>query len=364
MKNALYTIAALVIALVLYLTLWPVPIDPVAWEAPANPGYTGDFAPNDRLADVRLVPVMGDHGAEDIALDERGRIYTGTEEGNIIRFAPDGTDPEIWVNTKGRPLGLDFDAQGNLIVADSYLGLLSISPDKKIELLTNECEGLPILFADDLDIARDGKIYFSDASVKFGAEAHGGPGDASRYEVVEQGLTGRLLVYDPATQATTTLLDGLSFANGVALSENEDFVLVNETGRYKIRRFWLTGPRAGTNDIFFKEMPGFPDNIERGPDGLFWVSLVAPRSAELDGVSGSPFLRKLIWRLPEFLQPKIQPYLLIFALDENGTVRENLQDPNTKFEANTSVFVTRDFMYFGSLHAPEIAIWKRKQGIP
>ena len=360
MRNTLYVFGIALIALGLYLTLWPVPVDPRAWEAPGDIGFTGDFAPNDTLGNIRVISTFGNHGPEDIALDSQGRIYTGTEGGNILRFEPDGSAGEIWVNTGGRPQGLDFDRAGNLIVADLHLGLMRVKPDRSLELLTDNCDGLPIRFANDLDIASDGKIYFSDSSTKFGARAHGGP-DAGRFEVVEQGLTGRLLVYDPGTNTTTKLMDGLSLANGVALSRNEDFVLVNETGRYRMHRFWLTGPRAGTGDIFFKEMPGFPDNIERGPDGLFWVSLVAPRSPELDSMAGSPFLRKMVLRLPEFVQPRVPPHLHIFALDDNGIVRENLQDPRTKFEANTSVFVTREAMYLGSLEAPEFAIWKRRQ---
>ena len=359
MKNVLILIGVVLATLALYLTAWPVPVEPVAWEAPENPGFTGVFAPNSKLADVRLVTLPGkDYGPEDIALDRQGRIYTGTEEGNIVRYAPDGTAPEIWVNTGGRPLGIDFDARGNLIVADAYLGLLSIAPDGKVTVLSNECDGKAILFADDLDIANDGQIYFSDASTKFGVQAFDGV-DASRLEVVEQGRTGRLLVYDPATKATSTLLEDLSFANGVALSANEDFVLVNETGRYRVTRYWLKGPRAGESDVFFGPLPGFPDNIDRGPDGRFWVALVSPRNKLLDDLAGSPFLRKLILRLPKFLQPNIEPYLHIVVLNADGSVHESLQDPDAVLDANTSVYITRDTLYLGSLHAREFGILKR-----
>lgn len=359
MKNILIICGAVVLALLLYLRFWPVPVEPVAWEAPPNPGFTGAFEANKKLAGLRLVSLPGtDHGPEDIALDAQGRIYTGTEEGNIFRFAPDGTSPELWLNTGGRPLGMDFDAQGNLIVTDAHLGLLSIAPDGEVTLLGVESDGVPFLFADDLDIAKDGKIYFSDASTKFGAKEYGGL-DASRLEVVEQGLTGRLIVYDPATKTMRTLLGNLSFANGVALSANDDFVLVNESGRYQITRLWLKGPQAGTRDVFFGPFPGFPDNVDRGPDGRFWVALVSPRNQLLDDLSGSPAIRKVILRLPKFLQPTIKPYLHIVVLNEDGSVHESLQDPDTELDANTSVFVTRDALYLGSLHAPAFGIMAR-----
>ena len=40
-----------------------------------------------------------------------------------------------------------------------------------VETLTDSVDGTPILYADDLDIADDGIIYFSDASTKFGAHS-------------------------------------------------------------------------------------------------------------------------------------------------------------------------------------------------
>ena len=55
-----------------YLALWPVPVDPVAWNAPEDAGYTGPFAANDRLAGIAVLPIGGDHGPEDVAIDAKG----------------------------------------------------------------------------------------------------------------------------------------------------------------------------------------------------------------------------------------------------------------------------------------------------
>lgn len=70
------------------------------------------------------------------------------------------------------------------------------------------------------DVARDGRIYFSDSSSKYGDVAH---------DFLEHKPHGRLLRYDPHTAATEVLLSGLYMANGVALSQREDFVLVCES---------------------------------------------------------------------------------------------------------------------------------------
>lgn len=186
----------------LYLAAWPVPIEPVAWEAPANPVYSGPFAVNRRLAGVELLAIGDNTGPEDIALDAQGRICAATHQGRIVRLAADGSGAENWAETGGRPLGLDFDGAGDLIVADAYRGLLSLAPDGTVTVLATEADGRPILFADDVDVARDGRIYFSDASTKFGAEARGGAYEASLLDLMEHGGHGRLLVHDPASGET------------------------------------------------------------------------------------------------------------------------------------------------------------------
>ena len=103
-----------------------------------------------------------------MALDAAGRIYTSTREGRILRLRPDGSGAETYADTNGAPLGLHFDASGTLIVADAMRGLLRITPDRRVTVLATEADGTPIAYADDLDVARDGRIYFSDASTKAG----------------------------------------------------------------------------------------------------------------------------------------------------------------------------------------------------
>ncbi len=259
-----------------YFAVWPVPIDPRAWRAPANPGYTGAFAPNDRLKDIELLAIAGCHGPEAVALDAQGRIYVTTHEGFIVRLDPNGANAEKWADTKGRPLGIDFDAKGNLIVADAFRGLLSVSPDAAVTELAAIADGIPIRYADDVSVAADGKIYFSDASTKFGAKEYGGTMEASLLDIMEHGGHGRLLCYDPASGKTTTLLSGLNFANGVAVSHDQQYLLVNETGCYRILRYWLDGPKKGSSEVLIDGLPGFPDNITRGQDSRFWVAWSPP----------------------------------------------------------------------------------------
>lgn len=351
-KKILWGVLVLVVVALVYLLVMPVPVEPVAWKAPPNPGLRGVFAVNNRLKGIETFGIGNNMGPEDIALDSAGRIYATTHHGNIVRLQADGSKPENWANTKGRPLGIDFDQKGNLIVADAYRGLLSIDSAGQVRTLTSEADGIPIRYADDVDVAADGKIYFSDASTKFGAEACGGTYEASLLDLMEHGGHGRLLVFNPQSGKTNTLLTGLNFANGITLSHDQQSVLVNETGSYRVVRYWIAGPKKGQSEPLIESLPSFPDNISSGLNGRYWVALVSPRSKPLDDLCDKPFLRKMVQRLPAFMRPQAKPYGHIIAIDDTGKVVADLQDPQAAYPVNTSVTETKDYLYIGSLFTP------------
>lgn len=342
MKKFLGLVALLLVIVVVYLLIKPSPIDPLAWKPPHEPAMTGVLEPNDSLMKAELLGKGQIHGPEDTAVDAEGRVYGGTHDGKIIRIKTDGT-VETFAETKGRPLGMDFDAKGNLIVADAYKGLLSIDPQGQITVLTTEAGGVPFRFTDDVDIASDGRIYFSDASSKFEQPDY-------LLDLLEGRPYGRLLRYDPVSKTTDVLLKDLYFANGVALSAKEDFVLVNETYRYRISRLWLKGPKAGTHDIFIDNLPGMPDNLQGDRAGTFWVALPTPRKADADFLQGQPFLKAQMAKLPRALWPKPAKYGLAIALDEQGKITRSLHDTSgSNLRMVTSVKPVGGFLYFGSL---------------
>lgn len=335
-------IALLLAAAALYLSVTPSVIAPLAWDAPAAPPLTGVLEPNDTLMKAELIAQGQLHGPEDTAVDASGRLYASLADGRIVRLGADGI-PQTFVNTGGRPLGMDFAADGQLIVADAYKGLLSVDAHGKIRVLATEADGVPFRFTDDLDIARDGRIYFSDASDTFSQPDY-------LLDLLEARPHGRLLRYDPATGKTEVLLKDLYFANGVALSQHEDFVLVNETYRYRITRYWLTGDKAGSHDVFIDNLPGLPDNLQGDRVGTFWVALPTPRKADADFLHRHPWLKAQIAKLPRALWPKPTPYGLVLALDENGRIVQSLHDTSgTHLRMITSVKPQGDYLYFGSL---------------
>lgn len=348
-------IAAAFVALLLYLVLWPVPIDPVAWDAPDDRGLVDPFGPDDRLRRAQLIE-LGDHqGPEDIAAGPDGKLYTGTSDGRIIRFAANGSGVETFAETGGRPLGLEFDRDGDLYVANAYIGLQKISPDGSVVLLSDAYSGEPINYADDVAVALDGTIYFSDASSKFGARKTGGSYEASLLDLLEHGGHGRVFRYDPGTASTAVVVDGLNFANGVAISDDQRYLMICETGTYRVLRHWLAGEKAGETEVVIDNLPGFPDNINNGLSGKFWVGLVAPRNKLLDKLSDKPWLRKLVQRLPAAVRPRAVPSSHVIAIDGNGQVLMNLQDPTARLPALTGVYESREALWLSSLFGNQAA---------
>jgi sugar lactone lactonase YvrE len=349
-KRLLSVLASLCAIVVLYLLLWPGPISPQAWSPPAAPPLNGQYQQNSKLVGVERLSLgtgatrPGEGFApEDVALDRQNRIYSGLDDGRIMRLQADGSNPEVFSNTHGRPLGVAFDPNGTLIVADAIKGLLSIAHDGSVSVLTTGADGLPFRCTNDLDVGADGTIYFTDASSKF-------PLSNFTADLLEHQGNGRFLAYDPKTKTTRTLLGGLSFANGVAVSPDQSFVLVVETGAYRVHRVWLDGANRGRTEIFIENLPGFPDGISSNGRDRFWLALVTPRDQTFDKLLPYPFLRKIVARLPKFLQPAPKRYGFLLGLDPDGRVVENLQDGSPDCYAQIANAVERQgFLYFGSI---------------
>ncbi len=323
-----------------------VPIDPVSWKPAPDPGLAGEFAPNTKLADIERLLEGEGVGPEDVACGAGGKLYTGLHDGRILVFSPEGDSREL-ANTGGRPLGMQLDGAGNLIVADAARGLLSVSPKGEVRVLTDTVDGAKIKFADDLDIADDGTVWFSDASTRH--DYHD-----SLHDFLEGRRTGRLLSYSPATGETRVRMDGLFFANGVALGPNDEFVLVNETGAGRIHRMWLTGERAGRRDLFHAGLPGTPDNLSFNGKDTFWVAMPALRPG-IDSMAEKPFVRKVLSLLPmEVLHAGTAGYSFVVGLGLDGSVRHNLQDEDAGFSKITSANECGEHIYLGSLTMPAV----------
>jgi sugar lactone lactonase YvrE len=365
MFKLLKLLAVLLILLALYLWLWPVPISALAWQPPTFRGYVGPHERNQRLADLQLVSLAPEVGPEHIAFGPDGRLYTGLVSGVVMRMNPDGSDVETYVTTHGRPLGLDFDADGRLVIADALRGLLVVEPDGTLHTLTDTVAGAPIRYADAVKVATDGRMLLTDASTRFSPRQFG-TFHAALLDVLEQSCTGRVLEFDPATSVTRIVAQGLCFPNGVELTADESELLVAETATYRVLRLPRAADaldvrralREGTGEVtvVLDNLPGFPDNLTRGADGRYWTGLTKPRSKAIDDMAAKPWLRELTLRLPRFLWPVPPAYSHVLAFDADGRVLLDLQDPTGRLPETSGATEHEGRLYVQSLHSTAFGI--------
>lgn len=321
LKRILMGLVALAAVVLAYLLMWPVSIDPVPWNPPKALPLAGTYSVNERLATAELLMEGVGIGPEDVAVDQDGRIYGGESDGRILRARADGSNPEVFAQTGGRLLGLDFDPDGNLIAADAVKGLLSVSRKGQVTVLATEEGGISFGFTNNVAVANDGTVYFTDTSSKYGMQE-------AMADLLEHRPHGRLLAYDPTRKSTRRVLRELYFANGVAVSPDQSFVLVAETGTDRVKRHWLRGAQEGQTEIFIdNNRPCYPDGIFSDEKDVFWLALFAPRNEFLDTTMPFPFLRKILMRVPAALQAGLARYGFVLGLNDKGKVVHNLQDP-------------------------------------
>ncbi|GIE78266.1 strictosidine synthase family protein [Actinoplanes philippinensis] len=315
-------------------------IRPRRWSPPAldDRGATGP------LRVRRLLPTGG-HGPEDVVVDSDGQVITGLADGRIVRIDPRSGDRTVLAHTGGRPLGLHPRADGGVLVCDHDRGLLAVTPDGTVEVLVDTVGGEPLTFASNVVEGSGGTIWFTSSTTRWSLDDHLG-------DVFEHSGTGRLLRRDP-DGAVTVLLDGLKFANGLALTADGTALLVAETAGYRIRRYGLDG----TDTVFADNLPGFPDNLLLGGDGLLWAGIAAPRDPLLDRLLPLPgLLRLLVWNLPEAVRPKATPIAWVMAFDTDGRIVHDLRSGDGGYGFVTSAAERDGLLVAGSLTRPEIAV--------
>jgi sugar lactone lactonase YvrE len=339
------------VGLVVYLLAWPTPVDPLAWTPP--PPFDDPIcAENEALGTARHL-VVELPGPEAIVVEDDGALLTGLLDGRIVRIRDhsEGRTPvvETVAHTGGRPLGMKRAKDGALIVADAHKGLLAIDEKGVVSVLASGHDGVPFVFADDLDIARDGTVYFSDASTRFSVEDW-------RMEVLEHRPTGRILAYHPTTKRTEVLRDHIPFANGVALADDEKSLVFTETTSYRVMRLWLVGPHRGEVELL-AVLPGFPDNITwSSTRRVFWVAVGSPRKSIVDALAPFPMLRQVVSRLPAPLLPKPTKMAMAIAVDESGRIVHCLQDrSSTAYTPVASVIEHAGNLYLGSFASPGLS---------
>jgi sugar lactone lactonase YvrE len=318
-------------------------LKPVKWTPTPSVGRTGVFAPNHDLAQLERAKTLFGDGPETIAIDKDGAIYTGLRNGKVIRFASFQSTPTLFGVTGGKPLGMKFHPNGDLIIADSKLGLLAMNSKGQVRVLADSYENKKLLFVNDVAVSASGVIYFTDTSTRYSLEQ-------SELDFIEHSSTGRIFAYDltKKTNALTLFAKNLDYPNGLAMGPNDEYLVVSETTAYRINRLYLKGAKAGTISPLVVGLPGFPTGITFNGKDRFWFGMASPRIGILDSLAKFPFLRRLLPLIPASLKPK--PILMAWAVgvDLDGKVVVSYEDESPdSFSGVTSVIEHDSMIYLG-----------------
>lgn len=332
-------------------------LHPVRWQPPQLTERARQSSSAVPLGSVRVLPVPG-VGPEDVLITRDGDVLTGLADGRVVRVEGGSTGADgrgvvhLVAHTGGRPLGMEWLPDGRVLVCDCPRGLLAVDvATGAVEVLLGDVGGRAMTFCNNAAVAPDGTIWFTDSSTRFGV-------DHWRGDVLEHSGAGRLLRRDPEG-AVDVVLDGLQLANGVALAADGSFLVVAQTGAYSLERVQITGERAGERERFV-DLPGFPDNVSTGSDGLIWVAVASSRNPLLDRLHRAPgALRKVVWRVPERLQPQPAQMAWVMAFDDGGRVVHDRQGSVPGFHMATGVREAAGTVWMGSLVSSSIASFVR-----
>jgi len=296
------------------------------FRLPDSPDWDGPLQANTKLNLVDRIFENQIKGPESFAVHD-GHLYTGLMSGLIVKIDPDdlsitpvarvGTDCEgQHEDVKcGRPLGLEFTQDGDLLVCDAVFGLYLVKfnpqQDDTVGRITSHrhqkhntyeplikaediLDGSPNTLFNSVVLGKDNQtVYVTVSSTKF-------PLRDGMFELISD-PTGRLLQFDLVTRQAKVILDKLNFANGLAIDRNGEFLLVSETGRAAIHKHYLAGPKQGVTELLTDKLPGLPDNIRANDRGNFFVGVISPRLPNtwhvLELVAPHNLIRKFVSRL-------------------------------------------------------------------
>jgi ribose transport system permease protein len=309
-------------------------VSPTFLALPASPatavGSGSPYEINERLSNAGAIGLGTLDGPEDVILDEHGDLYCGSRHGDIIRFfGPDYGRHEIYAHIGGNTLGMAFNREGELLVCVAGMGLYKLTKARVVVKLSDETnrsfwsiiDDSRMRLADDLDIAPDGRVFFSEATIRY---------DVQEWilDALEGRGNGRIICYNPNDGSSRTVIPNLQFPNGICMATDGNSFLYAETWGCRISRYYFAGPSAGKIEVVVPNLPGYPDNINRASDGHYWCALVGMRSPAFDLALRKPqFRRRMVYRVApdEWLFPNMNSGCVI-KFDLQGNIIDVLWD--------------------------------------
>ena len=318
------------------------PFRPQLWQPDPVEDLRASYDGTGLLDGVEHIGVPG-AGPEDPLLDVDGRLHVGVADGRILRRDAEEDRWVVLADTRGRPLGLEWLPDGDLLVCDAEIGLLRVPRDGgAVEVLVSHVDGERLVLCNNAAVEPDGTIWFTEST-------RSNPLDERIGDVLEHNGSGRLLRRDP-DGTVEEVLGGLSFANGVTLV-GDDEVWVAESAAYSIHRVQRTGPRSGSSTPVTTGLPGYPDNLTTGSDGTVWAPIPNPRNDLADRLKGMhTAVRGVVLRIPESVRQRlVVPFARVLGFAPDGSVRHDLQGRGEDCAFLTGAREHDGFLHLGSV---------------
>lgn len=350
--------AALAVGAVVLITARMLPFgvdfDPVTFDTrhlPATP--TEDDSVLLRRWEPVATPVAH---PEDIVADPTGTLYVGVIDGKILRLGPDDAEWSTFADTGGRPLGLSFDGDGNLLVANHGIGVQRIARDGTVTLLADSVNGEPIYLPNGVVSAADGTIYVSDSSIRYNRATIGVQPSYTLPDLLEGRPYGRIVRIDPASGETTIVADGLYFPNSLVISPDRRALIVGESSRYRVTRIWLEGPRRGEVDHVITDLPGMPDGLDYDDEGRLLLALYDHAPALNRWILPYKTPRRILMSLPRswFVNDSLTGFVAV--IDPETWAIENMIRAEEGAFTPSNVVQVGDRLFAGTLVGRSVAV--------
>ncbi|XP_002129191.2 adipocyte plasma membrane-associated protein-like [Ciona intestinalis] len=319
------------------LNISPFTALPIDDERPALPMSEGVFAENERLTSgIKINDLLG---PESVVEDANNNLYTGLDDGRIVRIAP-SNDGEIGggqvktlfsgklsgvYNTmpdknRTRPLGIRLK-ENVLYVADAAYGFLTLNlKTNALEVLVAPNDVTPVMrFPDDLVFSEEGKyLYLTDVSQTY---------DITNlaYSGLSGLCDGRVFRFNLKTKKIKTVVTGLCSANGIEVTHDGRHLLISETLRSRVRI--VDTMTFKTKELVY--LPAMPDNIRRNSKGTYWVAASNPRTGQSDYLQKYPIVRQAIGGLlthDQIIKTVNRKANMLIEMDSTGKILQTLHD--------------------------------------
>lgn len=195
------------------------------------------------------------------AVDAKGNVYfTDQPNDRILRWNSKKGNIAIFLEPSGRANGLFLDQEGNLYAcADGNNELWKINPQKEVEVLIKDFQGKKLNGPNDLWIAPNGGIYFTDPFYQRKYWTRSGK------EIIEE------RVYYFAPDSTLRIAaDNFVRPNGIIGTADGNLLYVADINAQKTYRFQIQPDGSLTDRSLFCEMGS--DGMTLDSDGNLYLT--------------------------------------------------------------------------------------------